>query len=78
MHVRAPRHYPCLDGLRALAILLIVPHNADIVTPVTQGPFKIFTLLIDRGWIGVQLFLRFVGLSDYRAALRITPCFELF
>jgi peptidoglycan/LPS O-acetylase OafA/YrhL len=61
MHVRAPRHYPCLDGLRALAILLVVPHNADIVTPVTQGPFKIFTLLIDRGWIGVQLFFVLSG-----------------
>jgi peptidoglycan/LPS O-acetylase OafA/YrhL len=61
MHVPALRHYPCLDGLRALAILLVIPHNADIVTPVMQGPFKIFTLLIDRGWVGVQLFFVLSG-----------------
>lgn len=56
-----PRHYPCLDGLRGLAILLVVPHNADIVEPVLHGPFRYLTILIDRGWIGVLLFFVLSG-----------------
>jgi peptidoglycan/LPS O-acetylase OafA/YrhL len=58
---RIPRHYPCLDGLRGLAILLVVPHNADITVPVLHGPFAVFTVLIDRGWVGVQLFFVLSG-----------------
>jgi peptidoglycan/LPS O-acetylase OafA/YrhL len=56
-----PRHYPCLDGLRGLAILLVVPHNSDITVPVLQGPFAFFTVLIDRGWVGVELFFVLSG-----------------
>jgi peptidoglycan/LPS O-acetylase OafA/YrhL len=56
-----PRHYPCLDGLRGIAILLVVPHNADITVPVLHGPFALFTVLIDRGWVGVQLFFVLSG-----------------
>ena len=55
------RHYPGLDGLRGLAILLVVPHNADIVAPVLHGPFRYLTILIDRGWVGVQLFFVLSG-----------------
>ena len=55
------RHYPCLDGLRGLAILLVVPHNTDITVPVLHGPFAVFAVLIDRGWVGVQLFFVLSG-----------------
>lgn len=55
------RHYPCLDGLRGLAILLVIPHNADIVAPVMHGPFRFLTVLIDRGWVGVELFFVLSG-----------------
>lgn len=55
------RHYRSLDGLRGLAILLVVPHNADITVPVVHGPFAIFAVLIDRGWVGVQLFFVLSG-----------------
>jgi peptidoglycan/LPS O-acetylase OafA/YrhL len=55
------RHYPGLDGLRGLAILLVIPCNANIVTPVMHGPFAFLTLLIDRGWVGVQLFFVISG-----------------
>jgi peptidoglycan/LPS O-acetylase OafA/YrhL len=61
MDHRGLRHYPCLDGLRGLAILLVIPHNADILVPVLRGPFAIFTLLNGRGWIGVQLFFVLSG-----------------
>jgi peptidoglycan/LPS O-acetylase OafA/YrhL len=54
-------HYPCLDGLRGIAILLVIPHNADIITPVMSGPMKLFTILGNRGWIGVELFFVLSG-----------------
>jgi peptidoglycan/LPS O-acetylase OafA/YrhL len=55
------QHYPGLDGLRGLAILFVIPCNANIVTPVMHGPFAFITLLIDRGWVGVQLFFVISG-----------------
>ena len=58
---RGPRHYPSLDGLRGLAILLVIPHNADITVPVLHGPFAFITVLIDRGWVGVELFFVLSG-----------------
>jgi peptidoglycan/LPS O-acetylase OafA/YrhL len=61
MVARSRPHYPCLDGLRGLAILLVVPHNADIVAPVLHGPFRYLTIFIDRGWVGVQLFFVLSG-----------------
>jgi peptidoglycan/LPS O-acetylase OafA/YrhL len=61
MQVRYPRHYPGLDGLRGLAILLVIPCNANVVSPVISGPFRSLTVLIDRGWIGVQLFFVLSG-----------------
>jgi peptidoglycan/LPS O-acetylase OafA/YrhL len=61
MPVPAVRHYRCLDGLRGVAILLVVPHNSDIVVPVLHGPFRFFTVLVDRGWVGVELFFVLSG-----------------
>jgi peptidoglycan/LPS O-acetylase OafA/YrhL len=61
MSASETRHYPCLDGLRGIAILLVIPHNADIVQPVLHGPFRLFTLLVDRGWVGVELFFVLSG-----------------
>jgi peptidoglycan/LPS O-acetylase OafA/YrhL len=55
------RHYPSLDSLRGIAILLVIPCNANIVAPVMHGPFALLTLLIDRGWVGVQLFFVLSG-----------------
>lgn len=53
-------HVPELDGVRALAILLVIPHNADrfigsvgALWPVAQ--------LAHAGWIGVQLFFVLSG-----------------
>jgi peptidoglycan/LPS O-acetylase OafA/YrhL len=55
------RHYPCLDGLRGVAILLVIPHNADIIDPVLSGPLTLFTVFGNRGWVGVELFFVLSG-----------------
>lgn len=53
-------HITALDGLRALAILLVIPHNADIFSnsPSWMWPAAI---LAHAGWIGVQLFFVLSG-----------------
>lgn len=54
------RHFPALDGLRGLAILLVIPHNADAFTHAT-GLLWPAALLAHAGWIGVQLFFVLSG-----------------
>jgi peptidoglycan/LPS O-acetylase OafA/YrhL len=55
------RHIPALDGVRALAILLVIPHNVDVL----QAPFPAFdyplVALMHAGWTGVQLFFVLSG-----------------
>lgn len=54
------RHVPALDGLRGLAILLVIPHNADVFS----GPAGMMwpaAMLAHAGWIGVQLFFVLSG-----------------
>jgi peptidoglycan/LPS O-acetylase OafA/YrhL len=52
---------PALDGVRALAILLVIPHNVDML----KAPFPAFeyplVALMHAGWIGVQLFFVLSG-----------------
>lgn len=56
-----PARLPTLDGLRAIAILLVVPHNLNLIaTPVDAGT-HLLAALLDRGWIGVQLFFVLSG-----------------
>jgi peptidoglycan/LPS O-acetylase OafA/YrhL len=54
------RHFPTLDGLRGLAILLVIPHNADVFGPVS-GLLWPAALLAHAGWVGVQLFFVLSG-----------------
>lgn len=54
----APRHYPALDGLRGLAILLVIPHNSDVFAP---GTLLLPAWIAHTGWIGVQLFFVLSG-----------------
>jgi peptidoglycan/LPS O-acetylase OafA/YrhL len=55
------RHIPALDGVRALAILLVIPHNLDTLTlPYSKFVFPL-ALLMHAGWIGVQLFFVLSG-----------------
>ena len=50
-----PAHLPALDGLRGIAILLVLAHQLDLLTQPTRfgyAPSALFAL----GWVGVQLF----------------------
>jgi len=89
--VSLPDRLPTLDGLRAIAILLVVPHNLNLIA--TYGGTHLFVAAVHRGWIGVQLFFVLSGFlitgilldardaSNYyrsffvRRALRIFPLY---
>ena len=89
--VSPPARLPTLDGLRAIAILLVVPHNLDLIA--TFDGAQLVVAALHRGWIGVQLFFVLSGFlitgilldardaPDYyrsffvRRALRIFPLY---
>jgi peptidoglycan/LPS O-acetylase OafA/YrhL len=54
------KYLPSLDGLRALAILLVIPHNSDTFSH-TSALLKPAAILAHAGWIGVQLFFVLSG-----------------
>jgi peptidoglycan/LPS O-acetylase OafA/YrhL len=74
-------HLPSLDGLRGLAILMVVTHNLDLIQPGDWASHAIVSLF-DRGWLGVQLFFVLSGflitgiLIDSRHQAR--PCVAFF
>jgi peptidoglycan/LPS O-acetylase OafA/YrhL len=53
-------HIPALDGLRGIAILLVVPHNADVFSHSAAWLWP-FALVAHAGWLGVQLFFVLSG-----------------
>jgi len=54
-------HLPVLDGLRGLAIIIVVWHNASF-TNSGDGEFaKFLSLFANMGWMGVQLFFVLSG-----------------
>jgi peptidoglycan/LPS O-acetylase OafA/YrhL len=55
------RHFPALDGLRGLAILLVILHNADVFSSPVSGLLWPAALLAHAGWVGVQLFFVLSG-----------------
>jgi len=58
--VSLPARLPTLDGLRAIAILLVVPHNLNLMF-TAGGVAYPFVVALHRGWIGVQLFFVLSG-----------------
>ncbi len=56
-----PGRYPSLDGLRGIAVLLVVAHNLMPIRDPTDVPTHLLIALFDRGWIGVQLFFVLSG-----------------
>lgn len=58
---KLPAHYPTLDGVRGIACLLVVTHNLLLIhAPVGLASY-LFVAVLDRGWIGVQLFFVLSG-----------------
>lgn len=57
----APRRLPALDGVRAIAILLVIPHNLNLITEPDGWFAHAMVSFLDRGWIGVQLFFVLSG-----------------
>jgi len=53
-------HSPALDGLRGLAILLVLAHHLTLVQPITVFDASALALL-HTGWAGVDLFLVLSG-----------------
>src|SRR5256885_16675956 len=72
--VSLPARLPTLDGLRAIAILLVVPHNLNLM--VTAGGLAhVFISALYRGWVGGQLlfFLRGVLINRILLHARHAP-----
>ncbi len=68
--------YPALDGLRGIAVLLVMVHNLSIIDVDVSLVEKLWIMWTDSGWIGVQLFFVLSGflitgiLLDDRASPR--------
>jgi len=55
------RYVPALDGLRGIAILIVVAHNSTLNEAHASIVAKLWTGFTDAGWIGVQLFFVLSG-----------------
>ncbi len=53
-------HLPSLDGVRGLAIVMVLFHRFDLY-PETSSVSRLLARLSDLGWIGVQLFFVLSG-----------------
>ena len=59
---RAPaRRIPALDGLRGIAIVLVLLHNWQLIDAGSGLPSKLAVVVMERGWVGVQLFFALSG-----------------
>jgi peptidoglycan/LPS O-acetylase OafA/YrhL len=54
-------HLPALDGIRGIAILLVLAHNFNIASGPLSLPARAASLFMDWGWVGVQLFFVLSG-----------------
>lgn len=58
---RLPAHLPALDGLRGLAILLVLVHMLNLLQVQAGAAAYVFGRFSQMGWIGVQLFFVLSG-----------------
>ena len=63
IRVRLKSYIPAFDGLRAVAILWVIVHNASVDTLLHNNLAitKVVELLTNMGWLGVQLFFVLSG-----------------
>ena len=61
---------PALDGIRGIAILLVLAHNTSALDLVPGTFARAMALACDAGWIGVQLFFVLSGFLITRVLLR--------
>ena len=66
---RPSGHLPALDGLRALAVFVVVEHNISLVTGGQGAVFHQLESMLHRGWMGVQLFFVLSGFLITRILL---------
>lgn len=60
-----------LDGLRAIAILLVIAHNAGSVSGALDSVLlRLWAVVSNAGWVGVQLFFALSGFLITRILLR--------
>ncbi|HVX93858.1 MAG TPA: acyltransferase [Polyangia bacterium] len=59
--VTLPAHLPALDGLRGLAILLVVAHMLGLYDAPASASGRALSFFFATGWIGVQLFFVLSG-----------------
>ena len=55
------RHYPELDGIRSIAILLVIFFHCRIIAAPQNPAEKVYYALVESGWIGVDLFFVLSG-----------------
>jgi peptidoglycan/LPS O-acetylase OafA/YrhL len=70
-------YVPALDGLRALAILLVIPHNSQSFGE-HPGIFLPLAIVAHLGWIGVQLFFVLSGFLITRNLIALRPTENYF
>ena len=63
-------HLPALDGLRGLAIVLVLAHNLATVLLPSTITGRAVEFALDIGWIGVQLFFVLSGFLITRILLQ--------
>lgn len=54
------KHFPQLDGLRAIAVLLVILHHCWDKTINLPG-WAVISWITDKGWVGVDLFFALSG-----------------
>ncbi|MBS2011608.1 MAG: acyltransferase [Deltaproteobacteria bacterium] len=59
--VLSKTHLPALDGVRGVAILVVLVHNLSIIEARATTIEKLWTAIVEAGWIGVQLFFVLSG-----------------
>ena len=59
------KHFPELDGLRGLAILLVLFCHYAFILPVRGRIGASLEILSFQGWMGVTLFFCALGVPDY-------------